>query len=221
MRKKGAHQFLRRLLKLVNYRQSFANRVTQLRQQLHWLIELAHWLDRSHYDNPDAVTSQQVRQTIDCYLQDLLAQQAKPEHDDFDCQVANHINQTLRSAWWGLFTCYDVADLPQTNNELETFIRRIKTSQRRVSGRRNVHDFILRYGAYVTYVDYQEREVELLARLQEINQTSFLEQRRKLDANLLRERKRFRFRRRREVYLRDLEQRWAQAIENDAKQAIL
>lgn len=202
------------MIKVVNCHQPFANRAAQLRQQRQWLIELTHWLDPDNYADPDAVTSQQVGQTIDAYLQALLAQQTKPECDDFDHLVANHIDKTFRNAWWGLFTCYDVAGLPQTNNELEIYIRRIKTSQRRVCGRKKVHDFILRYGAYVTCVDYQEREFELLARLRQVSQASFLEEQRKLDITLLRERKRFRFRRHREVYLRDLEQRWARAVVN-------
>jgi hypothetical protein len=68
-------------------------------------------------------------------------------HDAEDQGVADHINQIFRSFWWGLFTCYNVEGLPRTNNELERFIRPSKMRHRRVSGRKNVHDFTIRYGA--------------------------------------------------------------------------
>jgi hypothetical protein len=72
--------------------------------------------------------------------------------DAEDQRVAEHINQTFRSFWWGLFICYDVEGLPRTNNELERFNRQIKMGHRRVSGRKNVHDFNTRYGVYASLV---------------------------------------------------------------------
>jgi hypothetical protein len=38
-------------------------------------------------------------------------------------------------------------------------------SQRRITGRKNVHDFILRYGSFAAFVDYAEGEEELFKRL--------------------------------------------------------
>ncbi len=40
------------------------------------------------------------------------------------------------SYWPGLFHCYDVADLPRTNNELEQCFGSVRYSERRASGRR-------------------------------------------------------------------------------------
>ncbi len=39
--------------------------------------------------------------------------------------------------------------LPRTNNELELFIGKIKKSRRKVTGRKNVHNFILKEGSFV------------------------------------------------------------------------
>jgi hypothetical protein len=36
----------------------------------------------------------------------------------------DHFRKVTRSYWPGLFACYDVAELPRTNNELEQFFRR-------------------------------------------------------------------------------------------------
>src|SRR5260370_10708644 len=39
------------------------------------------------------------------------------------------------SYWPGLFHCYDVADLPRTDNELEQCFGSVRYSERRTSGR--------------------------------------------------------------------------------------
>ncbi len=44
--------------------------------------------------------------------------------------------KVTESYWPGLFHCYDIADLPQTNNELEHCFGSVRYSERRASGRR-------------------------------------------------------------------------------------
>jgi len=44
--------------------------------------------------------------------------------------------KVTESYWPGLFHCYDVADLPRTNNELEQCFGAVRYSERRASGRR-------------------------------------------------------------------------------------
>ncbi len=44
--------------------------------------------------------------------------------------------KVTESYWPGLFHCYDVADLPRTNNELEHCFGSVRYSERRASGRR-------------------------------------------------------------------------------------
>ncbi len=80
-------------------------------------------------------------------------------------------------------------------------------------GRKNVHDFIIRYGRYAACVDYQERVDELLARLQQVSQDDFIRERRTLECALLREQKHHRFRHHQADYLRELEERWRIAAE--------
>jgi hypothetical protein len=65
-------------------------------------------------------------QAVDGYLVDLMVQ-VTPELDEQDQLVAAHLAQTFRNRWRGLFTGYDVEGLPRTNNELETYLRCIKT----------------------------------------------------------------------------------------------
>jgi hypothetical protein len=47
-----------------------------------------------------------------------------------------HFLKVTRSYWPGLFRCYDVADLPRTNNELEQFFGSYRHHERRCSGRK-------------------------------------------------------------------------------------
>ncbi len=147
----------------VNHR-SFAAQTERYRYQRQWLIDLEHLLDPER-DPPK--NSADVTHAVDHYLIDLTTCST---HDTEDQKVADHINQIFRSFWWGLFTCYDVEGLPRTNNELERFIRQIRMSYRRVSGRKNVHDFVIRYGAYVALIDPAENLDELLARMAEVDQ---------------------------------------------------
>ena len=45
-----------------------------------------------------------------------------------------HVTDTMRPQ---LIQCYDLEGLPRTNNDMEGFIRAIKTRYRRISGRSN------------------------------------------------------------------------------------
>jgi len=199
------------LIKIAGCRLPFASQVAQLRRQRQWLIDLEHLLDPPEQPDQPPLTSQSVTQTVDRYLTKLVKRAV--DMDEEDQWIAVHIDKMFRERWWGLFICYDVEGLPRTNNELERYMRRIKSGQRRILGRKNVHDFIIRYGRYAACVDYQESVDELLLRLQQVSQDDFLRERRALDIALLREQKRYRFRHHQDDYFHDLEERWGIAVE--------
>jgi len=205
---------LRRLIALAKHRLPFSVQVERYRRQRQWLIDLDHLLD-PECDPPKNSTS--VKQAVDRYLTDLAT---RATHDTEDRLIAHHINQTFRGFWWGLFTCYDVEGLPRTNNELERFIRQIKMGYRRVSGRKNVHDFIIRYGAYAALVDPSESLDELLTRMDEVDQEEFLNERKRLNLTLLEETKIHRFRYHRADYLAELEARWEVAVAQAKSQVV-
>jgi len=199
--KKGDHRLLRRLIVITKRRLAFTAQVERYQRQRQWLIDLEHLLDPER-DPPK--TSASVTQTVERHLIDLTSQRS---YDAEDRRVVDHINQIFRSFWWGLFACYDVECLPRTNNELERCIRQIKMGYRRVSGRKNVHDFVIRYGAYAALVDDTESFDDLLARLEKVEQEEFLKERKRLNLTLLEETKIHCFRFHREDYLTDLENR--------------
>ena len=196
------------MLKIASLHQLYADQVTRLKRQQGWLIDLQRLLKPSQ-ECETSTTSQQIETKVDHYLVKL----AQQDLDEIDRPVAEHIITTFRNRWWGLFVCYDVSDLPPTNNDLERYIRRIKTGHRRVTGRKNVHDFIIRYGRHSACVDYRESIDDLLARLRQVSHEDFLRERQALDTALLREQKRHRFRHHQPAHLRELEDRWAAAVE--------
>jgi len=48
----------------------------------------------------------------------------------------DHFRKVTRSYWAGLFRCYDVTDLPRTNNDLERLFGSYRYHERRCSGRK-------------------------------------------------------------------------------------
>jgi hypothetical protein len=193
---------------VTEYRLPFAEQVARLRRQRQWLIDLEHHLDPEQHPPP---TASGVLQAVEQFLQELDAW-AQTEADPTDQKVVTYIQTSVRSFWWGLFVCYEVDGLPRTNNELERFMRQIKTGQRRISGRQKVHDWIVRYGSYAAYIDYLESEADLLARLQQVADADFQAQRRALSLTLERERTVYRFRHHRAKFLINLEARWAEVV---------
>jgi hypothetical protein len=178
-----------------------------LAQQRQWLIDLERLLDPAEPPTNGAAVAHQV----DKYLVKLVAS-VTATGDELDRQAAHQIDQTFRNRRWGLFTCYQVAGLPRTNNELETFLRRIKSGQRRITGRKNVHDFVVRYGRFAAFIDDRESQDHLLARLRQVNYEDFVRERQQLVAIQEQIAKRYRFRHRRQVILSQLETDWVTAL---------
>lgn len=203
---KRGHRLLNRLIRITDLRLPFAAQRDQLVRQRQWLIDLDRLLEPVEPPASGAVVAQQVQ----AYLDRLQTTQAA-SGDAWDQQVAGHIAQTFRNRWWGLFACYEVAGLPRTNNELEAFLRRLKTGQRRITGRKNVHDFIVRYGRFAAFLDDAESQQTLLVRLLEVPLSAFEHERAHLDLIQERAAKRHRFRHDQPIFLAALETRWAAA----------
>jgi len=83
--------------------------------------------------NEDGASGPAVRRRY----RDLLAASAR---DRASCGrlagALDHFRKVTRSYWAGLFRCYEVADLPRTNNDLERFFGSYRYHERRCSGRK-------------------------------------------------------------------------------------
>lgn len=176
----------------------------RLRRQRGWIINLAHHL-RLEDDTGQRRQARQVKREVKAFLKHL--EQEAADYPD-EAPVAQHILQTVRKRWKRLFICYRIPGLPATNNEQETFFSRLKHNQRRISGHKSVHDFIIRYGAYAAYVDPHETFEELLARLSQVADEEFQAARQAWRENETLLHKAHRFRCHRARFLKELELDW-------------
>jgi hypothetical protein len=61
--------------------------------------------------------------------------------------AAAHFLKVTASYWPGLFACYDVADLPRTNNGLEQYFGSARHAERRATGRKGASPALVVRGA--------------------------------------------------------------------------
>ncbi len=78
-------------------------------------------------------SGQAVRERYQAVLLTMRQQQASL--GPLSSAISTFLKVT-RSYWPGLFQCYDVADLPRTDNELEQCFGSVRYAERRASGRR-------------------------------------------------------------------------------------
>ena len=100
-----------------------------VKQGYAWVHRAAHMLS-----NDEQYPAAQVRQTYEMLL-------AEMEHTPTSSETLPTMLSTFRkvtaSYWSGLFHCYDHADLPRTNNELEQYLAQpaIMNDERREENR--------------------------------------------------------------------------------------
>jgi len=89
------------------------------------------------------------------------------------------------------------------------------TRYRRISGRKNWNNYLLRYGRAVAYYEWWEQDAarrqQLVEQASRLDRTRWREFRREATTAQREQLTRFRFRHKREAYLASLEQRWAAA----------
>jgi hypothetical protein len=107
----------------------------------------------------------------------------------------------------GLFHCYDVADLPSTNNDLERRFGTLRYHERRASGRRAVSGgLILRGAVRVVAILSGGQPEEAAEQLRLKDRAAWQRLRQQLDIRAETRRAQRRFRRDPPAYLAELEQ---------------
>jgi len=120
--------------------------------------------------------------------------------------VIDHFVKITESFAPGLFHCYDVADLPRTNNDLERCFGSVRAHERRATGRRGVipalvvHDPVRLIAAVVTRLYPLEA-----AELQPEDYQAWWQLRAQVNYRQEARRQQFRFRKDPEAYLAPLE----------------
>lgn len=179
----------------------------QVRCQQEWFLGLADLLNvpEGSTFGWSTQTGAEVAQAVDDYLEQL---EGLRDELPFAASFFDHMQRRTQHWAPGLFWTYEIPDLPRTNNALEADIGDIKEQYRRITGRRTLKDYLMRYGPYLTYDDDNDDPDELLRWFQEIDHASFVTEKAKLA--LLRERLRNirRFRQDPLTFLSETERLW-------------
>ena len=83
--------------------------------------------------NEDQTSGKQVQGRVIGLLGAITRWQA---HSGNLASAIDHFLKVTRSYWSGLFHCYDVPDLPRTNNDLEHLFGQHRYLERRITGRK-------------------------------------------------------------------------------------
>ncbi|HEU5382881.1 MAG TPA: hypothetical protein VFV38_46330 [Ktedonobacteraceae bacterium] len=182
-----------------------------------WVRETEALLSGQWAPVQDPLNNQSVGRRFDAWCSHLAKLEASGQLSEQEQRCLTYFLQVTADLRPRLIQCYNIKHFPRTNNDLERFIRSLKTRYRRVSGRKNWNAYLLRYGRCIAWYDGMQKE-DLSAgeverffcrvghrRWREMRAQCRLEQREQLNI--------YRFRHRREWYLSELEARWATAAE--------
>jgi hypothetical protein len=171
-----------------------------IQQAYAWVHQAAHLLTNAEQREVTALKQeyQQLLQTM-TQQEDLLGELA---------WAVVHFRKVTASYWDGLFQCYQVKDLPRTNNDLEQYFGSARHVERRVTGRKRASPTLVVRGSVRVVAAGATRLMSFSAAdLQPTNVTAWQALRQQLDYRHEGRRRQLRFRRDPQAYLAALEQR--------------
>ena len=122
--------------------------------------------------------------------------------------AVTHFCKVTASYWEGLFACYQLKDLPRTNNDLEQYFGSARHVERRATGRKGASPALVVRGAVRVVAAGASRLFSISAsRLQVTDVAAWQALRQQLAYRHECRRRRLRFRRDPDAYLAALEQR--------------
>jgi hypothetical protein len=127
-------------------------------------------------------------------------------------EAADHFAKVSRSYWPGLFACYDTADLPRTNNDLEQAFGSHRYHERRATGRKGASPALVLRGSARLVAGLATRTREFTAAdLAGANRAAWKRLRAELEERRERRAERWRFRRDPDTFLKALENKLVQS----------
>jgi hypothetical protein len=210
--KRGDSRLARLRTLITRAQQRCGVRAGEVRVAHRWLLAIAHTLEPADGAAAGApVTGGRVRQQVEAQLVQSETVMASGHLASWLRPALTHLVTILRRVGDGLYHCYDVPDLPRTDNGLEQFYRRVKACERRITGHRRSDRFVMRLGEFAVYAvaagDLLEGAV--LGRMARVSAPAWQDERAALRATGARQTTMWRFRRRRAAFLANLEARWA------------
>lgn len=148
------HPLLKLLKEIVSGYKQYAEEYKEVTMLSILVKDIGRLIDLDNYPEDNEAKRKQRLNGYMGYVASL-----KVEHTKLS-GVLDKIIKVTRSFMPGLFAYYRCPSLPVTNNDLEIFHRKVKTSHRRRTGRKSSHDYIIRYGKFAVYqigTDCRER----------------------------------------------------------------
>ncbi len=208
-------QKLARLWTIVAERLAWEQALGQLKRMRQWVLDAEYLLSGSWAQTGERVSNATVGQRLDAWRQELARQATGGTLSELEHACLTQFLQVLANLRPHLVQCYDQQNFPRTNNELERSIRALKMQYRRISGRKNWNSYLLRYGRCVAYATWWEQDAahrqQLAQRAARLDRVRWRQFRQETTGAPSEQRKRFRFRHKRQQYLASLETRWATA----------
>lgn len=203
---------LRRLKTIVSLHEEKKELLAQIASMRTWVVEVEPSFDGSWAKQAEDISNAEVGKRFDAYLERLACfVEAAGRTEDEQLRLG-HLWKVLPHLKPGLVHWYDSAGFPRTTTELERTIRAIKMPYRRISGRKNWHTYLLRYGRCVAsqewWLHQPDGEAQRHARLRQVAPSSWRLVRQQTRHCHQEQLNRFRFRHRPLDYLASLELRW-------------
>jgi hypothetical protein len=200
---------------IVAERSSWVEQLEQVKRMRQWVLDAEHILDGSWAKPGACVSNEKVGRRFDRWRNTLARSLSDATLSPVEQECLDQFLQVLSNLRPSLIQCYDRKEFPRTNNELERSIRGLKTQYRRISGRKNWNNYLLRYGRSVAYAAWWEQDAahrqQLEHRAARLDRARWRELRQETKATQGEILKRFRFRHKRQQFLDSLEGRWAAA----------
>ena len=208
-------QKLTRLSSIVAERGAWSEQVAQVKRMRQWVLDVEHILDGSWAQAGAVVSNAKVGRHLDAWRKQMSRHLTDSTLSELERECLTAFLQQLTNLRPHLVQCYDREDFPRTNNEMERSIRGLKTRYRRISGRKNWNNYLLRCGRSVAYYEWWEqnsaRRQQLVEQASRLDRARWRELRREASTAQREQLTRFRFRHQREGFLASLEERWAAA----------
>ena len=200
---------------IVAERSAWTEQLEQVKRMRQWVLDAERLLDGSWAQPGEVVSNETVGRRLDSWRQMLARQLTVDTLSEVEQACLTEFVQVLSNLRPYLVQCYNRKEFPRTNNELERSIRRLKTQYRRISGRKNWNNYLLRYGRSVAYAAWWEQDAahrqQLEHRAAHLDRARWHELQQETKATQGELLKRFRFCHKRQRFLDSLETRWATA----------
>jgi hypothetical protein len=222
---------LDRLKQIIGKREKLREQIKQIERMRQWVLDAEHILDGSWAEIQEQndgtkesvgkrlLTNKEVGLRLDHFLQELSKKLTKDEMSQTEHDGLAEFLRVLHNLKPHLVQCYDLEEFPRTNNDMEGAIRKIKTRYRRISGRKKWNTYLLRYGRSVAFYEWwnatPERWQNFECLAKKLDREDWKEMKKETLSAQSEQLKRFRFRHKRKVFLRTLEERWGAASKTD------